>query len=105
VFLREIITDKVDVIYLDPMFPARTKSALVRKNMRILKQIVGEDEDISQLFTLAQRYASKRVVIKRPLHAASITHKQPSVVFKGKVCRFDVYLMTTVDEPLAVRLL
>jgi 16S rRNA (guanine1516-N2)-methyltransferase len=90
-----LITAKpdVDVIYLDPMFPQRTKSALVKKEMRILKQLVGVDDDAEELFALAKQFAKKRVVVKRPLHAATITPEQPSATFKGKSCRFDVYLL------------
>lgn len=83
----------VDVIYLDPMFPKRSKSALVKKEMRILKDIVGPDEDAEELFNLAKQYARKRVVVKRPRLAKTLTSQIPSIVYKGKACRFDVYLI------------
>jgi 16S rRNA (guanine1516-N2)-methyltransferase len=82
----------VDVVYLDPMFPQRTKSALVKKEMRILKQLVGADEDAGELFILAKQVAKKRVVVKRALHAPTLTSEPPSFVLNGKRCRFDVYL-------------
>ena len=34
-----------EVIYYDPMYPAKKKSALARKEMRIFKDMVGEDLD------------------------------------------------------------
>lgn len=82
-----------DVIYLDPMFPHRDKSALVKKEMRMLRELVGGDEDAAALFAAANRVANKRVVVKRPRHAPTVTDRAPDVVFAGKSCRYDVYLM------------
>lgn len=83
-----------DVIYLDPMFPERTKSALVKKEMRILKAVVGEDEDIHQLFTRAIQTAKKRVVIKRPKKSPPLTHQIPTYSLTGKTIRYDIYLIS-----------
>jgi 16S rRNA (guanine1516-N2)-methyltransferase len=83
---------KPDVVYLDPMYPTRTKSALVKKEMRILRQIVGEDPDAAELLQIALQTARKRVVVKRPRLAPQIPGHKPNVVFKGKTSRFDVYL-------------
>lgn len=41
------------VIYLDPMYPPRHKSALIKKEMRLFRQFVGEDSDVPQLLTQA----------------------------------------------------
>lgn len=82
-----------DVIYLDPMFPERTKSALVKKEMRILKDLVGKDADIERLFRCALVHAKERVVVKRPKLANSITELKPQLVFEGKQIRYDVYLV------------
>jgi 16S rRNA (guanine1516-N2)-methyltransferase len=81
-----------DVVYIDPMFPERSKSALVKKEMRVLRELIGEDEDAATLLQSALKFARKRVVVKRPLHAASIDATKPDVIFKGKASRFDVYL-------------
>ena len=81
-----------EVIYLDPMHPPRAKSALVKKEMRILRQIVGIDEDKIELFNLARTIAKQRVVIKLPIAADCITDLKPSMQFKGVHTRFDVYL-------------
>lgn len=84
-----------DVIYLDPMYPHRTKSALVKKQMRLLRNIVGKDSDANQLHSLALQYARKRVVCKRPMTADFLNNKKPDFAIKGKKHRFDVYLCTT----------
>ena len=84
-----------DSIYLDPMYPARTKSALVKKEMRMVHDLVGYDGASSALIDLVMPYAAKRVVVKRPLHAACLDEKKPSWVYKGKSTRYDVYTVTS----------
>lgn len=84
--------DKPDVIYMDPMFPHRDKSALVKKEMRILREVVGDDIDAAELLDLALRSANKRVVVKRSKLAPQLTQRAPDLVFMGKSSRYDVYL-------------
>lgn len=79
-----------DVIYLDPMFPEREKAALVKKEMRAFRALVGEDPDAQGLFDAACQHARKRVVVKRPASGVSLGRK-PSHVLEGKSNRFDVY--------------
>lgn len=79
-----------DVIYLDPMFPEREKTALVKKEMRVFRELVGEDQDAQALFDAACQHARKRVVVKRPASGESLGRK-PSHVLEGKSNRFDVY--------------
>ena len=55
-----------DVVYLDPMFPHREKSALVKKEMRVFQALVGADTDADDLLEFAYPLASKRVVVKTP---------------------------------------
>lgn len=81
-----------DVIYLDPMFPEREKSALVKKEMRAFRDLVGEDQDAQALFDAACRFARKRVVVKRPA-SGDFLGRKPSHVIAGKANRFDVYAM------------
>lgn len=82
--------EKPDVVYLDPMFPERTKTALVKKEMRILRTIVGDDGDAAALLDLSRYTAKKRVVVKRMKHAPELA-PDPSVCYRGKTTRFDVY--------------
>lgn len=80
-----------DVIYLDPMFPERQKSALVKKEMRIFRDVVGEDEDAVALLDVALQVARKRVVVKRPRKADGIGPRKPGHQLVGTSSRFDVY--------------
>jgi 16S rRNA (guanine1516-N2)-methyltransferase len=82
-----------EVVYLDPMFPHRSKSALVKKEMQILRTLVGDDEDSDDLLPVALRVATKRVVVKRPAYAPPLTGPKPDIVFNTKNNRFDVYLI------------
>ncbi|MBX9586055.1 MAG: class I SAM-dependent methyltransferase [Gammaproteobacteria bacterium] len=81
-----------DVIYIDPMFPHRTKSALVKKEMRVLREIVGEDIDAGLLLEKACEISKKRVVVKRPRHAPHLNERKPDLEYFGESSRFDVYI-------------
>lgn len=82
-----------DVIYVDPMFPARQKSALVKKEMRMLKAVVGDDMGADELLAQALKKAKKRVVVKRSKLAPPLKGLEPDLIFKGKSSRFDVYVI------------
>ena len=81
-----------DVVYLDPMHPERSKAAMVKKEMRLFRELVGGDEDDAKLLQVALSVAKKRVVVKRPRKAEAIAGPEPSLVYEGKSTRFDVYL-------------
>jgi 16S rRNA (guanine1516-N2)-methyltransferase len=84
--------DRPDVVYLDPMYPHRTKSAAVKKEMRVLRAVVGDDLDADSLLPYALKVARERVVVKRLRHAPPLNNTQPDVVFEGNHTRFDLYL-------------
>ncbi len=82
-----------DCIYLDPMFPPkRKKSALPKKSMMVLRDLLGDDQDKELLFEAAFAVAGKRVVVKSPDYAEPLGGK-PSQSFQGKLLRYDVYLV------------
>ncbi len=83
-----------DVVYLDPMFPPRKKSAKVKKEMNVLRNIVGSDYDSHEMLRVALNCARKRVVVKRPKDAQSLGYEKVNYTFKGKSNRYDVYLCT-----------
>ena len=82
---------KPEVIYLDPMYPESGKSAAKRKEMRLFRELVGDDLDIEELFEIALKTATKRVVLKRPLKAPKLG--KPNTIYQGSTIRFDVYLI------------
>ncbi len=82
-----------DVIYLDPMFPPRQKSAQVKKAMQALHQLVGIGQtDADDLLEAARQQATGKVVVKRPRHAPFLHNRAPSSQVTGKTSRFDVYV-------------
>lgn len=83
-----------DVIYYDPMFPHRKKSALVKKEMRIFKALVGADEDIESTLAFLISLAKHKVILKRPQTAAPVIFDavKPVGSVEGGSCRFDIYM-------------
>lgn len=92
-WLKQFGTDLApDIIYCDPMFPERQKSALVQKEMRFFHEVVGVDGDSDSLLEFACAHAKQRVVVKRPRHAPELAGRKPAFVIAGKTVRYDVYL-------------
>ena len=80
----------VDVAYLDPMFPARRKTALPGKEMQVLRDLAWTDEaSPAGLIAMARSAAIERVVIKR--RAGDPALPAPSWQLRGRQVRFDVY--------------
>ena len=86
------------VIYLDPMFPDRKKSALVKKEMKIFHELIGEDSDADGLLPWAMALAVNRVVVKRPRVAPYLNRKLPSYSLEGKSVRYDIYAMKKFED-------
>lgn len=89
------LSEKIDTVILDPMYPPRNKSSLNKKEMRLLRDVVGDDTDSSDLFSVSSVFARNRVVVKRPKGAREIVDApQPSHRIVMKSGRFDVYHKT-----------
>lgn len=80
-----------DVIYMDPMYPHREKSALVKKEMRIFRELVGDDLDADKLLEAALDAKPARVVVKRPKGAPHLNEQKPSATVESKNTRYDIY--------------
>ena len=82
--------DGFDIVYLDPMFPPRNKTALPARPLQVLREIVGnEAPDASEMLALARRCASSRVVMKQRAHGPAVG--EPDWRVAGRTVRFDVY--------------
>jgi 16S rRNA (guanine1516-N2)-methyltransferase len=88
-----------DVIYLDPMFPPRDKSAAVKKEMALFQTLfshaVGAG-DADALLDWALQAPVSRIVVKRPLKAAPLNGQAPSHAIRGKAVRYDVYVLAAL---------
>jgi len=92
------LAEQPDVIYLDPMYPHREKSAQVKKEMRIFQSLVGEDNDADALLAPALELAKYRVVVKRPSYAPPLANQKPSTSINMKKNRFDVYVRKAIPK-------
>lgn len=87
------LTDHADVIYLDPMFPKRKKSALIKKKFQLLQQLESPCENELELFEAALFARPHKIVVKRPAKGAYLADKRPSYSISGKAVRYDVIVL------------
>lgn len=80
-----------DVVYLDPMYPGRNKTALASKELQLLRELTGGDADADSLLDQARRHARLRVAVKRPLKAPWLAGLEPRHSLSGSQARFDIY--------------
>ncbi len=86
----ETATAMTDVVYLDPMFASRRKTALPSKRLQFLRDVAWQDEvSLERWIECAQRVAKDRVVVKR--RAKDPVLATPAWQVKGRQVRFDVY--------------
>ena len=83
-----------EVIMLDPMFPARKKSARVKGDMQMMQRFLGTDGDVDTLFAAAYSSGCSRVVLKRPLHDKYELPIKPTNTLRGGSIRFDVFVIS-----------
>ena len=79
-----------DVVYLDPMFPARRKSAAVKKKFQLLHRLEAPCSNEGEMLAAAIAARPRKVVIKRPVKAPCLAGAKPSHSIGGKAVRFDV---------------
>ena len=79
-----------DVVYLDPMFPERRKSAAVKKKFQLIHHLERPCEDEKALLQAALAANPRKVVVKRPLKGPALAGVKPSYALSGKAIRYDV---------------
>jgi 16S rRNA (guanine1516-N2)-methyltransferase len=81
-----------DVVYCDPMFPEKTKTAASRGPLQWLQTHVSPPafKEEQALLAVAQQAASW-VIVKRPRLAPFLAGKKPHHQRVYRSCRFDVY--------------
>lgn len=104
--LKEFLDNKdlirPDIIYLDPMFPPKRKSSIAKREIQWLQRIHAltptmypdySPSTAENIFKLALKIALKRVIVKRPLHAPTLS-ATPALSFSKNFqsARFDIYL-------------
>ena len=82
-----------EVIMIDTMYKERKKTALVKNNMRLVREIVGPDTDYIELLEVALNCAKNRVVLKQPRYADPIREiGKCSHQILGKTIRYDIFM-------------
>ena len=79
-----------EVVFFDPMFEDANERALPKKEMRIFRSFVGQDQDALEILKLTKQLSAKRVVVKRPRLSVELG-PSPQLKFEGKATRYDVY--------------
>ena len=87
------LLDPVDVIYLDPMFPARQKSSLINKKLQLIQKLEPPCSGEKDLFDAAIKAGPSRIIVKRPLKSVCLDGREPSYILKRKAIRYDCYVM------------
>ncbi len=83
---------KPDIVLLDPMFPARQKSALIKKKFQLIQRLESPCSTEQELLEAAIAADPKRIVIKRPLKGPYLADRKPSYSLEGKAIRYDCFV-------------
>ena len=83
---------KPDIVLLDPMFPARQKSALIKKKFQLIQRLESPCSTEEDLLNAAMAADPKRIVVKRPLKGPCLANKKPSYSLEGKAIRYDCFV-------------
>lgn len=81
-----------DAIYLDPMFPPKSKNAKAKKEMQAIQNIIVFEGDYDKLLSAALESKAKRVVVKRPVKGSFLSDISPSFSIKARTIRYDVFI-------------
>ena len=81
-----------DVILLDPMFPERQKSALVKKKLQMIQKLEIPCMDETELLKTAMQAAPKKLIVKRPPKGPYLAGIKPDYSNEGKAVRFDCFV-------------
>ena len=81
-----------DVVFLDPMFPERQKSSLVKKKLQLIQHFEIPCADEEGLFLAAKSAGPEKIVVKRPVRGPYLSGERPSYSINGSVIRYDCYV-------------
>ena len=78
-----------DIVYLDPMFPARSKSAAVKKKFQLLHHLERPCSNQEEILEAALSVHPRKVIVKRPIKGPHLADRKPSYSLAGKAVRYD----------------
>ena len=82
-----------DVIFLDPMFPEKTKNSLTNKKLQLFQKLEAPCATEKELFSAALSANALKVVVKRPIKGEYLAGKIPGYSIGGKTIRYDCYVL------------
>lgn len=82
-----------DIVYLDPMFPTRQKSGLIKKKFQLLQMLERPEENGEKLLAAALSAKPKKILVKRPKNAPALGGKTPSYTVSGDTIRYDCIVL------------
>lgn len=88
-----LLKNRPDVVYLDPMFPERSKSAAVKKKFQLLHHLEKPCQDAEALLEAALKMHPHKIIIKRPAKGPYLANTNPSYSLKGKTIRYDCIVL------------
>lgn len=89
VAVMNALAEPPDLVYLDPMFPQRQKSGLIKKKFQLLQQLERPCDDEAELLAAAIAAGPRKIVIKRPLKGPCLADIKPGYTLYGKAIRYD----------------
>ena len=97
---RQQAVEGFDVIYIDPMFPERGKTAAVKKDLATVQALHSDSSSVNDpedLLVWAMAQSVERVVVKRHVKAPALATVKPSHSITGRTVRFDVMVKPKVN--------
>jgi 16S rRNA (guanine1516-N2)-methyltransferase len=84
---------KPDVIYLDPMFPAKKKSGISTKKLQIFQKLETPCANEEELLAAAFAADPRRIVIKRPIRGEPLAGRRPGFSIDCRNVRYDCHVV------------
>ena len=86
-----------DLIYLDPMFPAKQKSGISTKKLQLFQQLETPCAAEEELLKAAFEAGPQRIVVKRPIKGKPLAGRRPAHTIECRNVRYDCYLISDAE--------
>ncbi len=86
-----------DLIYLDPMFPAKQKSGISTKKLQLFQQLETPCAAEEELLKAAFEAGPQRIVVKRPIKGKPLAGRRPAYAIECRNVRYDCYLISDAE--------
>lgn len=85
----EEYSQPLDLILLDPMFPKREKTGLIKKKFQLLQQLEQPCSNEEDMLNAAISCKPRKILIKRPQKGPWLGNRKPDYIIEGKAIRYD----------------